>query len=103
MYAIIKTGGKQYKVEEGQKLKVEKLSLDVDSEVTFEEVLLVSDGKDIKVGKPFLENAKVVATVVDNGKHKKVISFKYKPKTGFHKKIGHRQTFTEVEIKSIVS
>ncbi|NLK62906.1 MAG: 50S ribosomal protein L21 [Fusobacteria bacterium] len=103
MYAIIKTGGKQYKVEEGQKLKVEKLSLDVDSEVTFEEVLLVSDGKDIKVGKPFLENAKVVATVVDNGKHKKVVSFKYKPKTGFHKKIGHRQNFTEVEIKSIVS
>lgn len=101
MYAIIKTGGKQYKVTEGQKLKVEKLSLDVDSEVTFEEVLLVSDGKDIKVGKPFLTEAVVKGTVVENGKHKKVISFKYKPKTGFRKKIGHRQPFTEVQITII--
>jgi large subunit ribosomal protein L21 len=101
MYAIIKTGGKQYKVTEGQKLKVEKLSLDVNSEVTFEEVLFVFDGNDVKVGKPVVEGAKVTGTVVDNGKHKKVINFQYKPKTGYRKTRGHRQPYTEVEIKKI--
>lgn len=101
MYAIIKTGGKQYKVTEGDKIRVEKLSNEVNSDVEFTEVLLVSKDGNITVGKPFIEGAKVIAVVAANGKWKKVISFKYKPKKGFHKKKGHRQHFTEVEIKKI--
>ncbi|BDU51024.1 50S ribosomal protein L21 [Haliovirga abyssi] len=101
MYAIIKTGGKQYKVKEGQKLRVEKLPYDVDAEVELTDVLLVSNEGDVKVGTPFVEGAKVVASVIEHGKGKKVINFKYKPKTGFHKKKGHRQPYTELEIKNI--
>lgn len=101
MYAVIKTGGKQYKVTEGQTIKVEKLAADVDSKVELTEVLLVSKDGKIEVGTPVLEGAKVVATVLSQGKGPKVINFKYKPKKGFHKKKGHRQPFTELEIKSI--
>ena len=101
MYAVIKTGGKQYKVSEGEKVRIEKLSYDVNSEVEFTEVLMVVNNGDVKVGKPVVEGAKVVATVVANGKGDKVVSFKYKPKTGFHVKKGHRQPYTEVTIKSI--
>ncbi len=101
MYAVIKTGGKQYKVSEGDKLRVEKLSCDVDTEVEFAEVLMVADNGDVKVGKPFIEGAKVVAKVVANGKGEKVVSFKYKPKTGYHRKKGHRQPFTEVVVTAI--
>jgi large subunit ribosomal protein L21 len=101
MYAVIKTGGKQYKVTEGDKLRVEKLNAEVDAEVTLEGVLLVSKDGEVKLGKPFVEGAKVVATVVAQGKAKKVVNFKYKPKTGFHRKKGHRQLFTELQIKSI--
>lgn len=101
MYAVIKTGGKQYKVSEGEKVRIEKLSYDVNSEVEFDEVLMVVNDGDVKVGKPFIEGAKVVATVVANGKGDKVVSFKYKPKTGFHVKKGHRQPYTEVTIKTI--
>lgn len=101
MFAVVKTGGKQYRVEEGQKLKVEKLPFDVNSEVELEDVLMVSDGKDLKVGKPFVKGSKVIASVVEHGKGKKVISYKYKAKTAFHKKKGHRQLYTEIEIKKI--
>lgn len=101
MYAIVKTGGKQYKVEEGNMLKVEKLPYDVETEVELAEVLLVSKDGEITVGNPFIEGAKVKATVVEHGKGKKVINFKYKTKTGYHRKKGHRQQFTKLQINSI--
>ena len=97
MYAIIATGGKQYKVEEGDVIKVEKLGLEAGSEVTFDQVLLVGD----KVGTPTVDGASVKATVVAEGKSKKVIVYRYKRKTGYHKKNGHRQPFTQVKIEKI--
>ena len=96
MYAIIATGGKQYKVEEGDVIKVEKLGLEAGSEVTFDQVLLVGD-KDVKVGTPTVDGASVKATVVAE----KVIVYRYKRKTGYHKKNGHRQPFTQVKIEKI--
>lgn len=101
MYAIIETGGKQYKVTEGEKIRVEKLDAEVDSTVVIDKVLLVG-GDTVKVGTPTVEGAKVEAKVVRQGKAKKVIVYKYKPKTGYHKKNGHRQLFTELRITSIV-
>ena len=97
MKAIFITGGKQYMVEEGQELYVEKLPNDVDSEVVFDEVLYV-DGK---VGSPVVKNAKVVAKVLKHGKQKKVVVFKYKPKKKYRKTQGHRQPYTKIVIKSI--
>ena len=101
MYAIIATGGKQYKVSEGDVIKVEKLDAEVGAKVTFDNVLLVG-GDTVKVGTPTVDGAKVEASVVENGKAKKVIVYKYKRKTGYHKKNGHRQLFTQVKIDSIV-
>ena len=100
MYAIIATGGKQYKVQEGDVIKVEKLGAEAGSEVTFDQVLLVGD-KDLKVGNPTVAGASVKATVVSEGKAKKVIVYRYKRKTGYHKKNGHRQPFTQVKIEKI--
>ena len=97
MKAIFVTGGKQYMVEEGQELYVEKLENEVDSEVVFDEVLYV-DGK---VGTPYLKGAKVVAKVLKHGKQKKVLVFKYKPKKKYRKTQGHRQPYTKILIKSI--
>lgn len=96
MFAIIKTGGKQYKVEVGSLLKVEKLAVEAGTEVTIEEVLMLGD----KVGTPLVEGAKVVALVKEHGKGKKVINFKYNKKTYYRKK-GHRQQYTLIEIKDI--
>ena len=99
MYAIIATGGKQYKVAEGDVIRVEKLGVEAGETVTFDQVLAVSnDG--LKVGED-VKNASVTASVVGNGKGKKVIVYKYKRKTGYHKKNGHRQPFTKLQIKSI--
>ena len=98
MYAIIATGGKQYKVSEGDVIKVEA---EVGAKVTFDNVLLVG-GDTVKVGTPTVDGAKVEASVVSEGKGKKVIVYKYKRKTGYHKKNGHRQLFTQVKIDSIV-
>ena len=100
MYAIIATGGKQYKVAEGDVIKVEKLNVEAGSDVTFDDVLLVSTDDKVVCGKD-AANASVTASVVENGKSKKVIVYKYKRKTGYHKKNGHRQAYTKVEIKSI--
>ena len=100
MYAIIATGGKQYKVEEGDIIQVEKLGLDEGEKVTFKEVLAVNDGS-LKIGKPYVEGAEVAAEVVKNGRGKKVIVYKYKRKSGYHKKNGHRQAFTAVTIEAI--
>ena len=101
MYAIIATGGKQYKVSEGDVIKVEKLDAEVGAKVTFDNVLLVG-GDTVKVGTPTVDGAKVEASVVSEGKGKKVIVYKSKRKTGYHKKNGHRQLFTQVKIDSIV-
>ncbi|MCM1245831.1 MAG: 50S ribosomal protein L21 [Roseburia sp.] len=100
MYAIIATGGKQYKVEEGDVIKVEKLGVEAGETVTFDQVLVVSDGE-TKVGTPTVAGASVTATVVAEGKAKKVIVYRYKRKTGYHKKNGHRQPFTQVKIDKI--
>ncbi|MGL4392624.1 MAG: 50S ribosomal protein L21 [Fusobacteriaceae bacterium] len=101
MYAVIKTGGKQYKVSEGEVLRVEKLNAEVNANIELDEVLLVSTDGNIKVGTPNVSGAKVLATVLSQGKGEKVINFKYKPKTGYHRKKGHRQLFTEIKITSI--
>ena len=101
MYAVIKTGGKQYKVAEGDVLRVEKLNAEANTTVELTEVLLVANGGDVKVGTPVVEGAKVVAEVIAQARGKKVINFKYKPKTGYHKKKGHRQSYTEIKITSI--
>lgn len=100
MYAIIATGGKQYKVEEGDIIRVEKLEAEEGSEYTFDQVLAVNDGE-LKVGTPVLSGAKVTASVLGNGRAKKVVVYRYKRKTGYHKKNGHRQPFTSVKIESI--
>ena len=100
MYAIIQTGGKQYKVEAGDQIDVELLNAEVNSEVDFE-TLLVADDAGVKVGKPILEGVTVKGKVIEHGKGKKVIVFKYKHKKDFRKKRGHRQPYTKVEILSI--
>ena len=99
MYAIIATGGKQYKVSEGDVLKVEKLDVEPGDTVTFDQVVAISD-KELKVAGD-VAKATVTATVVEQGKHKKVIVYKYKRKTGYHKKNGHRQAYTKVKIEKI--
>ena len=101
MYAVIRTGGKQQTVAEGDVIKVEKLPGDAGSRIEFKDVLMVGSDKEIKVGQPTLVNVKVVGEVVEQGKSKKVIAFKMKRRKGFHKKIGHRQQFTSVRIKEI--
>ena len=102
MYAIIETGGKQLKVAEGDVIKVERLNgSEPGSTYTFDHVLLVADSNGIKVGAPYLTGASVAAVVNRHDKAKKVIVFKYKSKKGFHKKKGHRQPFTELQIKAI--
>lgn len=101
MYAVIQTGGKQYQVKEGELVKVEKLDAEVGSTVSFDEVLLIG-GDTLKVGKPFVEGAKVTATVEAQGKNKKVVVGKFKPKKGYRRKQGHRQPFTLVKVDAIV-
>ena len=101
MYAIIATGGKQYKVAEGDVITVEKLAVEAGSAYTFENVLAVGEGDKVSVGAPTVKGASVQASVIGDGKAKKVIIYKYKPKKGFHKKNGHRQPFTKLKIEKI--
>jgi len=101
MFAVIKTGGKQYKVSEGDLLDIEKLDKKEGDEVTFEEVLLLEDDE-TEIGKPIVEKASVKAEVVEQGREEKKIVYKYKPKKRQRKKKGHRQPYTKVEIKEIV-
>lgn len=103
MIAIIKTGGKQYKVRENQVIKVEKLIAEKDSEFIFDQVLLVADeaGADLKIGAPIVPNANVKAKVLEHGRSDKVSVVKYKSKTRYHKRVGHRQPFTKLEVVSI--
>ncbi|MCQ4937038.1 MULTISPECIES: 50S ribosomal protein L21 [Anaerotignum] len=101
MYAIIETGGKQYKVSEGDVITVEKLGVEAGQDFTFDKVLVLAKDGDVKVGAPYVDGAAVTASVIGDGKEKKVIIYKYKSKKGFHKKRGHRQPFTKLQIKSI--
>lgn len=101
MLAIIKTGGKQYLVSPGQKIKIEKIDEKEDKEIIFKEVLLLEKGRKIEIGAPLVKGAKVIGKIIKQGKGKKVIVFKYKSKTRYKKKKGHRQFFTEVEITKI--
>lgn len=101
MYAIIETGGKQYKVSEGDTIFVEKLGAEENEAVTFDKVLAVGSGEGLKLGAPYVEGATVSAKAVFEGKGKKVIVFKYKPKKGSAKKQGHRQPYTKVVIEKI--
>ena len=101
-FAVIKTGGKQYKVQEGDTLSIEKLE-HADNNVTFDQVLLWANAKDIKVGKPLVEGAKVEAKVLEDGKGKKKMVFRYKNKTRRRKKKGHRQPYTKIQITKITA
>ena len=100
MYAIIVTGGKQYKVEVGSEIMVEKLDSEVGDKVSFD-ILMIADGNDIEIGKPVLSGVSAKGEVLEHGKGKKVIVFKYKPKKDYRKKQGHRQPYTKVKILSI--
>lgn len=102
MYAIIETGGKQYKVQEGDVITVEKLSVEAGTTYKFENVLAVSGDSGINFGAPYVSGASVSASVIGDGKGKKIIVFKYKSKKGQHRKQGHRQPFTKLKIDSIV-
>lgn len=102
MYAIIETGGKQYRVEEGDFIYVEKLDAEENAEVVFDKVIAVKKTAALKVGKPFVADAAVKGTVVKNGKGKKITVFTYKPKKGSSRKMGHRQPYTKVQITEIV-
>jgi large subunit ribosomal protein L21 len=103
MYAVIKTGGKQYRVSQGDVIVVEKIKRaeGVDN-ITFQEVMMVVDGDDVTVGTPFIDGAKVQATVVEDGKNEKIIVYKYKKKKDYRRKQGHRQPYTKVEITEIL-
>ena len=101
MYAIIETGGKQYRVQSGDVIYIEKLNAEVDEEVTFDKVVAVSN-RTLKVGKPYVKDAFVKGTVLKHGKGKKITVFTYKPKKGSARKMGHRQPYTKVQIPEIV-
>ena len=101
MYAVIKTGGKQYKVAAGEKIKIEQIAADVGQEITIDEVLAVGNGADLKIGSPLVSGAVVKATVVAHGKHDKVRIFKMRRRKHYQKRQGHRQAFTEIEISAV--
>ncbi len=101
MYAVVKIKGQQYRVETGNTLQVPLMENEVGSDVTFDEVLMLADGDDIKVGSPTVEGATVAAEVVRHGRSRKVIVFKFKRRKNYRRKKGHRQPFTEVSIKGI--
>ncbi|MCP4746980.1 MAG: 50S ribosomal protein L21 [Desulfobacteraceae bacterium] len=101
MYAIVATGGKQYKVEEGETLRIEKLTGEVGDEVTFDRILMIGGGDDVRIGQPLVDGASVKASIVEQGKAKKIIVFKYKRRKRYRRKQGHRQPFTAVKIDTI--
>src|SRR5690606_1884991 len=103
VYAVVETGGKQYRVAVGDRIEVERLDAEPGTDVTLDRVLLVADGEDVRVGTPVVEGARVVASVEDQIKGKKVIVFKFKPKKRYRRKQGHRQQLTRLTIKEIVA
>jgi large subunit ribosomal protein L21 len=101
MYAVIKTGGKQYRVAAGEKIKVEQIPADVGAEITLDQVLMVGEGESVKIGTPVVAGAKVTAKVIAHGRHDKVNIFKMRRRKHYRKSQGHRQNFTEIEIAGI--
>ncbi len=101
LYAIVETGGKQYKVSPGNVVRIETIEGERGNTHVFHKVLAISDGENLKVGKPYVQGASVAGTIIRQGKAKKVLVFKYKPKTNYRKRYGHRQRFTEIRIESI--
>jgi len=101
MYAVIETGGKQYRVSEGETLKIEKLPAEVGDSVDFEKVLMLGEGEDVKIGTPYVDGGKVSATVKSQGRHRKIEIIKFKRRKHHDKRTGHRQYYTEVEITGI--
>ena len=101
MYAVIQTGGKQYRVQPGETVQVEKLDAEVGKTVEFNEVLLVADGENVRFGAPHVAGAKVVAEVVDQGRDSKILVYKYRRRKAWHKKQGHRQPFTALKVTEI--
>ena len=101
MYAVVNTGGKQYKVQKGETLRIEKIPGEVGSSVTFDKVLMLADGENIRVGQPVLENVAVQAQIVEQDKAKKILIFKYKRRKRYRRKNGHRQPFTAIRIDGI--
>jgi large subunit ribosomal protein L21 len=101
MYAVVNTGGKQYKVQKGQTLRIEKIPGEVGSQVTFDKVLMVADGENVRVGQPLLDKAAVLASIVEQDKAKKIIVFKYKRRKRYRRKQGHRQPYTAIRIDGI--
>jgi large subunit ribosomal protein L21 len=103
MYAVITSGGKQYRVIEGQTIKLTKIAADVGSTFSFDQILMVGNGDDIKVGRPFLDGGKVEAAIVSHGRHKKIHIIKFRRRKHHMKQMGHRQDYTEVKITQILS
>jgi large subunit ribosomal protein L21 len=103
MYAVIKTGGKQYRVTSGEKIKVEQIPADVGAEITIDQVLMVGEGESVKIGAPMLAGATVTAKVISQGRHTKVKIFKMRRRKHYQKHQGHRQNFTEIEIGAIAA
>lgn len=101
MYAVIKTGGKQYKVAVGEKIKLEQIAADVGQEIVFDQVLAVGEGSELKVGTPLVEGATVKATVLAHGKHDKIKVFKMRRRKHYRKHQGHRQQYTQVQIQAV--
>lgn len=101
MYAVITSGSKQYRVEEGQTLKLEKMPAEIGSKISFDQVLMIGNGDDIKVGQPYVAGSKVTASVLSQGRHKKIVIMKFKRRKHHQKQMGHRQYFTEVKIEKI--
>jgi large subunit ribosomal protein L21 len=101
MYAIIQTGGKQYKVTEGSVLKIEKLNVEPGDRLTLDQVLMVSDDNEVRVGNPLVANAQVIATVLEQGRNKKVIVYKFKKRKNYRRKQGHRQPYTKIKVEKI--
>lgn len=101
MYAVVNTGGKQYKVQKGETLRIEKIPGEVGAQVTFDKVLMVADGENVRVGQPLLEKATVQASIIEQDRAKKIIIFKYKRRKRYRRKQGHRQPYTAIRIDGI--
>ncbi|BCE02333.1 50S ribosomal protein L21 [Marinicellulosiphila megalodicopiae] len=101
MYAVIVSGGKQYRLKEGETVKLEKIEAEIGSSINFDQILLVADGETVKIGQPVVEGAKVTAEILSQGRHKKIKILKFKRRKHHMKQMGHRQWFTEVKITSI--
>jgi large subunit ribosomal protein L21 len=103
MYAVITSGSKQFTVKEGETLKLGKIEAEVGSSITFDNILMISNGDDVKIGAPYVAGAKVTASIVEHGRHKKILIVKFRRRKHHKKQMGHRQDYTEVKIEQIVA